>query len=487
MRERVAEGLALAAPGALLGVALAYAGAAAFTRAIAASSPPYWVSVVIDARVLAYAAAITVLSALAASALPSWRSGSAALSAALSDEARGATSGSLRRTTAVLIIVEVGLAVSVLIAAGLMATGIAKLADAEYDFAVEDVTAGRVSLPARAYPDAMRRREFFRALHARLQEAPGVTAALGTTMPFAAAPTTAFALGPSQGAPEEQWPETQIVAVSPGYFAALGVSPLGGRDFEIADGPDRAPVAIVNLSFALEHARREDLIGRTIQLGTPELPPATIVGIVPDLAVGNARGEQPEAVYVPLFQQTPFVGDGITVIARGRSAAGDVERALRAAVSAVDPALPLDRVTTLAKFRESVTWFYRVFGFLFLAFGLGALVLALVGVYAVMSFGVTRRRREIGTRMAFGATRGDIARMFLAEGAVRLAAGLAGGALLAAWLTPRLAMFFFRVSPRDPAVFAAAVGIVAAVGLAACAVPAWRAARQEPNACLREP
>jgi hypothetical protein len=317
-----------------------------------------------------------------------------------------------------------------------------------------------------------------------------VTAALGTSMPFATATTTGFALGPSPPATAEAWPDAHIIAVSPGYFAALGVTPLGGRDFEIGDGPDRAVVAIVNLSFALKHARREDLIGRTIRLGSPgdgAAWRATIVGIVPDLAVGNARGEQPEAVYVPLFQVTPFLPDGITVIARGGSAAGDVERALRDAVSAIDPALPLDRVATLATFRESVTWFYRVFGFLFLAFGLGALVLALVGVYAVMSFGVTRRRREIGTRMAFGATRGHIARMFLLEGAWRLAAGLAGGALLAAWLTPRLALFLFRVSPRDPAVFAAALSIVAAVGLAACALPAWRAARQEPNECLREP
>ena len=487
MRERITEGVALAVPGALLGVVFAYAGAAVFTRAIAASSPPYWVAVVIDARVLAYAAAIALLSALAASALPSWRSGSAAVSNELSDEARGATSGSLRRTTAALIIVEVGLAVSVLIAAGLMAKGIARLADAEYAFAVEDVTTGRVSLPARTYPDAARRRAFFMALHARLQAVPGVAAALGTTMPFAMAATTAFALGPPPHPPEAEWPDVHVVAVSPGYFGALGVTPLGGRDFEIGDGPDRAPVAIVNLSFALKHARREDLIGRTIQIGTPGFPPHTIVGIVPDLAVGNARGEQPEAVYMPLFQATPFLPDGITVIARGGSAAGDVERAMREAVSAIDPALPLDRVATLATFRESVTWFYRVFGFLFLAFGLGALVLALVGVYAVMSFGVTRRRREIGTRMALGATRGHIARMFLLEGAWRLAVGLAGGALLAAWLTPRLALFLFRVSPRDPAVFAAAVSIVAAVGLAACALPAWRAARQEPTECLREP
>jgi putative ABC transport system permease protein len=484
MRDRVTEGLALAVPGAVLGVALAYAGAEAFTRAIAASSPPYWVAVVVDARVAAYAAAVAVLSALAASALPAWRSGSAALSPALSDETRGTTSGTLRRVTAALVIVEIALACSVLIAAGLMTKGIGKLTDARYGFAVDDVTIGRVSLPARVHPDAERRREFFTALYARVQAIQGVEGALGTSMPFAAADPVPFSLQGAAADPDD-WPETRRVVISPGYFSTLGVRPIGGRDFEAGDGPGRAPVAIVNLSFALRHARREDLVGRTIRLG-PDAPPAAIVGVVPDLAVGNPRGELPDAVYVPLFQQAS-PPDAITLLARGAAPPAVVERALREAVSSLDPALPLDRVTTLAAFRASVTWFYRVFGFLFLAFGAGALVLALVGVYAVMAFGVTRRRREIGTRMAFGATGGDIARMFLVECAARLGVGLAAGALLAAWLTPRLALFLFQVSPRDPAVFAAAMAVVAAVGVAACALPAWRAARLDPNECLREP
>ena len=481
MRDRLLEGLALALPGAIAGVLLTYAGAGMFTRAIASSSPPYWVKIVVDARVLAYASAVTVLSALAAAALPSWRSGSAALSAALSDEARGTTSSTLRRTTAALVIVEIALATGVLIAAGLMTKGIARLGAAEYAFAVGDVTTGRVSLPAQTYPDADRRRAFFTTLFARLRALPGTEAAMGSSIPFAAAESVAFSLDRGSEAADD-WPQARRVAVSPAYFSTLGVRLVGGRDFETADGPARAPVAIVNLSFALKHARREDLIGRTIRLGSADAPPATIVGVAPDLAVGNPRGEQPEAVYIPLFQH-PNPPAGITVLARGGTG---LEPALRGAVAGIDPDLPLDRVLTLAMVRERVTWFYRVFGLLFLAFGLGALVLALVGVYAVMSFGVTQRRREIGTRMAFGATGGDIARMFLREGSWRLALGLAAGGLLAAWLTPRLSLFLFRVSPRDPAVFAAALAVVAAVGLAACAVPAWRAARQDPNASLRD-
>lgn len=486
MRERVIEGLALAAPGALLGVALAYAGAAAFTRAIADSvpPPPYWVSVAVDLRVAAFAAAVAVISALVASALPSWRSGTVSLAPVLADEARGTTSRTLRRTTAALVIVEIALATGVLIAAGLMTKGLARLNDTNFAFAVDDVTTGRVSLPPRLYADAGRRQTFYRALHDGLQRGGGMQAALGSSMPFAFVEMVPFWLHEPDRADAERIDARRMV-VSPGYFATLGTRLIGGRDFEAADDQQRAPVAIVNLSFALRYARREDLIGRTIRIGAASAPPATIIGIAPDLAVGNARGEQPEAVYVPLFQQAA-PPEGITVLARGPVADGAIERRLRDTLTAVDPELPLDRVMTLAAFRKGATWFYRVFGVLFVAFGAGALALALVGVYAVMSFGVTRRRREIGTRMAFGATRRDIARLFLVEGARRLVAGLAAGALLAAWLTPKLALFLFQVSPRDPAVFAAAIAIVAAVGLSACALPALRAARQDPNACLRD-
>jgi putative ABC transport system permease protein len=190
-------------------------------------------------------------------------------------------------------------------------------------------------------------------------------------------------------------------------------------------------------------------------------------------------------VYVALLQQ-PAPPSGISILTRPARADGSTERQLRAVLAGLDADMPLDRVTTIAAFRETNTWFYRVFGFLFLSFGLGALVLALVGVYAVMSFGVTRRRREIGTRMAFGATRRDIAQLFLVEGSLRLAAGLIAGIALAAWLTPRLALFLFRVSPHDAGVYAAAAAIVAAVALSACAMPALRAARLDPNVCLRD-
>lgn len=486
IRERLIEALLLAAPGAAIGVALTYAGAGAFNRAIAASSPPYWVAIVVDARVLAFIVAATVVTALVAAALPALQSGGAALSTSLREETRSATSGTLRRTTAVLVIVEVALAAAVLACAGLMAKGVAQLSAERHAFAVDDVITGRISLPARTYGTDEARREFFVSMHTRLQELRASrAAALGSSLPFTAAESVRFGLDARDPDPD-RWPEARCVLVSPGYFAAVGVRPLAGRDIEESDREGRAPVALVNLSFALTFARREDLIGRPLRIaGEGAAVTATIVGIVPDLFVGNVRGERPEAIYLPLLQQDSPPA-GISVVARATTPPDAVERELRAAVAEIDPELPLDRVMTLADLRESGTWFYRVFGMLFLAFGAGALVLALVGVYAVMSFAVTRRRREIGTRMAFGATRADIARMFLREGVVRLAIGLAAGMLIAAWFTPKLSLFLFRVDPRDASVFMAALGIVGLVGLLACAVPALRAARQAPVACLRD-
>ena len=485
MRDRVTEGLVLAGPGAVLGIALTYAGASMFSNAIAASSPPYWVSIVVDARVLAYVIAVTVATALAAAALPALHGGRTPPSSALTEETRSSTSGSLRRTTAGLVIIEIALSAAVLVCAGLMVKGIMRLAATEYAFAVEDVLTGRVSLPARKYGTPEARREFFLTLHTRLQSLRSShAAALGTTFPFRSAETIRFTLDAGE-ADAARWPEAQQIMVSPGYFGALGVAAIGGRDFEEADREGRTPVAIVNLSFALTFARRDDLIGRTITIGEEPLLTATVIGIVPDLAVGNARGENPEAIYLPLLQQASPPG-GISVIARAAVPPSAVARDLRDAVAEIDPDLPLDSVLTLTAVRESVTWFYRVFGMLFLTFALGALVLALVGVYAVMSFAVTRRRREIGTRMALGATGGDIARMFLREGSTQLAVGLFAGVLLAAFFAPRLAPFLFQVEPFDPAVFLGATAIVGIVALSACALPSLRAARQNPTESLRD-
>ena len=486
VRERLLEGLLLAAPGAAIGVALTYAGAAAFNRAIAATAPPYWVAIAVDARVLAYIVVAAIVTALVAAALPALQSGRAAASTALREETRSATSATLRRTTAGLAIVQVALAAALLACAGLMSKGVAQLSSQQHAFAVDDVITGRVALPVRSYATDEARREFFVSMHTRLQELRAArAAALGSSLPFALTERVRFTLDP-RDADQPRWPEAHRVMVTPGYFDAVGVRPLAGRDVEESDREGRARVALVNLSFALTFARREDLIGRPIRIAGADAPiTATIVGIVPDLSVGNVRGERPEAIYVPLLQQDTLPS-AMSVVARAALDPEAVERELRQAVAEIDPELPLDRVQTLAQFRAAGTWFYRVFGVLFVAFGLGALLLALVGVYAVMSSAVTRRRREIGTRMAFGATGADIARMFLREGVVRLAIGLAAGMLIAAAFTPRLSVFLFHVDPRDASVFMTALAIVGLVGLSACALPALRAARLAPVACLRD-
>ena len=154
-------------------------------------------------------------------------------------------------------------------------------------------------------------------------------------------------------------------------------------------------------------------------------------------------------------------------------------------MAAIDPELPLDRVTTIAAFRHGVTWYYRVFGFLLLAFGLGALVLALVGVYAVMSFGVARRRREIGVRMALGADRASIVRLMLRESAAFAAAGIAAGTLLALAASRFMKGLLFEVPATDPATYATLALAVAAIVALASYAPARRAASANPAEALR--
>ena len=175
-------------------------------------------------------------------------------------------------------------------------------------------------------------------MYTRLQELQTSRAAAhGSSLPFASTESVRFALDPLDS-DASRWPDAHRVLISPGYFAALGVRPLGGRDVEESDREGRAPVALVNQSFALTFARREDLIGRPIRLAGDVPVTATIVGIVPDLSVGNFRGERPEAIYLPLLQQQPLPS-AISIVARATSPIEAVERQLRGAVAEIDSEL----------------------------------------------------------------------------------------------------------------------------------------------------
>ena len=244
------------------------------------------------------------------------------------------------------------------------------------------------------------------------------------------------------------------------------------------------PVAIVNRPFAERHFPGENAVGQRIRLGAldSEEPWRTIVGVVPDMALGGPEDEDPEGIYLPLAQGEPSF---ISVAARTEGDPMALAPAVRKAVSGLDPYLPIYFVQTLEQAIRREMWFVDVFGAIFAIFGLAGLVLAVVGLYGVMAFSVQRRTQEVGIRMALGADGRNIFALLVRQGAVQLALGTAAGVGLALALARGIRILLYRVEPWDPAIFAAIVAVILVTGLAATLLPARRAVAVHPAVALR--
>lgn len=243
-------------------------------------------------------------------------------------------------------------------------------------------------------------------------------------------------------------------------------------------------MAVVNRAFADKYFPGQDPIGRRIRQGAhvAALPWMTIVGVVPTNFSGDPDEPRPPAYYVPLAQHNLQFAS-MAVYTAGPPMA--ITAQVRAAVASLNPDIPIYWPYSMDEALARPLWFIRVFGTMFMIFGVIALFLAAVGLYAVMSFSVSRRAREVGIRMALGAQGGDVVRMIFRQGVLQVVVGLVLGLSLAATVAQFMSVVLFQVRPRDPMVFGGVAGVLAVIGLAACLVPARRATRVDPLVALR--
>jgi putative ABC transport system permease protein len=485
----LAEALALTTVGAALGLVIASFGVQLFSTAIASTNPPFWFDIRVDAPVLLFVAGLTMLAALVAGGLPAWQAARADVNEVLKDEARGSSSFRLGRLSRGLVVVEVALSCGLLVGAGLMIRSITNLRTLDVGIPTESVFTARVWLPDNAYADVGSQIRFYEDLHERLGALPGVQAvSLTSNLP------TLGAANPQVGVEGESYADLQRdrqrarrVVVTPGFFETFERGPREGRDFTATDNEAGLPVAVVNESFARRHFAGESALGRRVHFALPtsaDTAPRwlTIVGIVPDMYAGNIDNENPHAIYVPLAQNGARFLD---VAARTAATPMTLTSLVRDQVGAIDADIPLYQVRTLGDAIREITWFYRVFGALFMVFGSVALFLAAIGLYAVMSSSVSRRTREVGVRMALGARRSDVLRLIFRQAMVQVGIGLAFGLALAAGISRLLAVVLFDVEPRDPFIFGAIIVVLALTGAAATFLPARRATRVDPQVALR--
>ncbi len=492
VRQLLVETLVMAVVGGALGVGLAYVGLAVFNTALVDIQKPYWIDSRLDLPALAFALGATLLATFASGLLPALRGTGRGIGGALRDEARGSSSLRLGRLTGALVVGEIAVSCGLLIAAGLMIRSIVNLKNTDLGFDPAPVLTGQVVLQSADYGTPQERQAFFQALEERLAAEPGVQrAALTTALPALGAPRWWVRIDGQPYASDSDVPMAYGSVVTPGFFETMSIPVLRGRDFTPADAWNPSdPVAVVSESFARRIVGGGDPLGARVRIGRLESsdPWIRIVGVVPDVHVGGGVGglgddqRSPESLYVPagVMDVSSF-----TAAVRTSGDPAALAPRMRAIVQGLDGNLPVFNLAPMPEAIEKATWAFGLFGSLFTLFGAAALFMAAVGLYGVMAFSVTQRRREIGVRMALGAARPRILRMVLGQGTRRLALGGALGLLLGFVLAKPLSFVTYGVSLADPFLYLFILATLGGAGLLACFIPARSATRSDPAAAMR--
>ncbi len=437
----------------------------------------------IDLRVLGLAVTFSALTALGFGLLPAVRAGGGAGFAALREGARG--SANRTRLRAILIAVEVGVSVVLLVSSGLLIRAIWRVQAVDPGFSTDAVLTLKTALPTPRYADPVRRADFYRRVTAQVRTLPGVESAAYTSgIPMVMmGGLTGIQL---PGAPRPSRNEgVSLRLITPHFFETMRIPLRRGRDVSDADTQDRPLVAVVSESFVRRYWPDADPIGRTFQ-ARGQL--RTIVGVVGDIRVrGLERTSEPQ-LYVPFEQPPNPIGENYLpkdLVVRTARPDPTLIAAIRAIVHQVDPQQPVSDVRMLAEVVGDQTLTRRAQLRVLAALAMLALLLTAVGIHGLLAFTVAQRDREIGVRLALGATPRGVASMILSEG-VRIALiGVVPGIFVAYLAARGMSTLLFGVQPWDPMTFGVVAAVCFTTAVAACALPALRAAAIQPMAALK--
>jgi predicted permease len=481
------ESALLAGAGGVLGAVVAHAGLA-WLHASLPSMSEVAANAHIGLRVLLFATLFSAVATLAFGLVPAFQGASPDTDRVLREASvRTGVSPGSRRLQGILVSGEVLLSVALLVVAGLLIRTLVALYAIEPGFDARGVLTSRLTLPEPAYATGERVAGFYRDVIARVTEQAAVVhASAGSRVPAAGSkynPNRSLVI---EGRPARDGESLFALdlTVAPGYFATLGIPLTGGRDFAAADRHDAPLVAIVNQTMARRHWGDRSPVGARLRLGDEDAPDRwrTVIGVAGDVRNDDIDAPPLPHVYVPHAQRPER---SMTLIVRSAEDPLALAAPLRAAVSAVDPSLPLYDVATMEQIvREDLSG-TRVLVVVLASFALSALLLAVIGIGGVLAQTVTQRVPEIGIRMALGATSIRVVALVLRQTLVSVGAGLALGLALAVALARLIGSILYGVAPLDPGTYAAAIAALLGSALVASVVPAARAARVDPLAALR--
>lgn len=487
VRQLLTESTLLSVAGGGLGLLLAFWGVRTLGQWLGATLPAMH-GIGIDVWVLGFTLGVSVVTGVAfglAPAVQSWRTD---VNAALKEEGRGDIGGQRHRLRHLLVVSEVALALVLLIGAGLLIRSFSRLTDVNPGFRAAGVLTFQANLAGKS---GVSKARFIEEVVERLKALPGVQSAAATD----SLPLTELArigVADVEGRPPIDFgraKRSDVIpfsrpTVTPDYFSAMGIAVKSGRAFTSQEARPQAGAVVVNESFERLYFPGESAVGKRLRLhpSRTEGRWQTVVGVVSDVRQGGLAGDVMPEAYSPELDDA--AGD-LSFVLRVTGAPASLMSAVRTAVAAVDPGQPIHNVMTMEQRLANTTTSRRLNTVLLGGFAAVALLLAVVGIYGVMSYAVTQRRREIGVRMALGAQKRDVLGLIL-HGGLRLTLlgvviGLAGALALTRYLSSQL----YSVKATDPFTFAGVSLILLLVALLACWLPARRAARVDPMVALR--
>jgi predicted permease len=495
VRQVLTENLLLAAMGSSLGLLLAYGG----TRALVALSPadiPRVESVSIDAGVVVFLLVITVLTSVAFGLVPALQVSAVNLTDTLKESGRGSSDGVRRnRLRSILVASEFALALTLLIAAGLMIRSFYELETIDPGFNPHGVLSMVVPVAGSKEADPGRRPIFYQQMLERVRALPGVESAGGINhLPIAGDLWDRdFVIeGRPQPGPTNM-PDAVYRIATPGYFQTMAIPLVQGRDIAPGDDASAAPVVVINERLARLYWPHESPIGQHMALASASARTwMTVVGVAKNVVEHDWSATAAPEMYLAAFQTPEFLGGMglgnsayITLVVRTEGNPAAMTSAVKGAVWSLDSQLPITSVMTMDEAVDQANAAPRFEMLLLAVFAAVALVLAAVGIYGVMSYSVSRRTHEIGIRVSLGASRGSVLALIMRQGLALALVGSAVGIVAAFLLARFMTKLLYGIPPTDPVTFVCVAGLLIAVALAACYVPARRAMRVDPMIALR--
>lgn len=488
IRQLLTESLLLSFLGAAVGLLLASAATRLMVRYMAMRGEAVWLDLSIDGRILAFTLVVATGTALFFGLVPAWRSARVDPRSAMKSNDRSIAEGHSRFGVGkALVVGQIALSLVLVVGAGLLLGTFRRLAAVDPGFEPAGVLLATLDMSKAGIPEDELPRVKRETLE-RLRATPGVesaSASVFTPLSGGGWNGNVSVDGFAPKGPRDD--EVFFNGVSDGFFSTLDAALLAGRDFDQSDAAESLPVAIVNESFMKKFFRGANPVGQRVTVkgyGGDGDTYLQVVGVVRDTPYRSMRDAGEPLVFRPLTQLGGPDRPSLELVLRGRGAATSLVGTVTGVVREVNGSFSV-RYRTLEAQMDASLVRERLLAMLSGLFGGLALLLAVVGLYGTMAYSVARRRNEIGIRIALGAARTRVMQLVLGEAGRLVGAGLLLGGLVALVTTRWIAPFLFGLTPSDPATWAMSALVLAAVSLAACALPAWRAARLDPNAVLR--